>query len=264
MRLMPRALSAFAASVIPWNMAGRTIDPQWVNAVKGVLQNVSQDVADSVIRIVTGQPVPPRASVIVSRWSYYDSAPYAAAGTSAFNATFFNGTYTPGVRNTPGPNLPNDHVFIVDSLGIELEHGYNATTFAEVAAGAQFDAALQATALSFIMAEQKRKILDSCVLQLSIGQDVIVDDYGLKRYPSGCGPYASPAIAGTAAATNVGSAAPMSNGVPSPGTRRLIGPSLVTPTRPMKLTVQQLAGLPLTNAGVIRADLQGWMVRTRV
>lgn len=216
-----------------------------------------QAVLEAVRLIANGQaPDPDAVSAVDYTYSHKRNVP-TGAGAVDLSLDFFNENDSEGLTNWPGTNgLPNDHVFVMDGVGIEFINGFDRDGTA-ISGGGSFDAASGVTTLA--QANAIDAYLKHGRFTLQMGKREILDINGLHKLPSGGGSVFS-ALANPAV-TEDGAFALLSNGVPSVINRPLLSPrQYVTPGDSIRGKLRAKFSSLTHVALVCRVDLFGVLV----
>lgn len=203
-------------------------------------------------RLGRGLPIsrPNQFAQIHSR--YYHQQAYNTAGVSQL--TFFNVGASEHVSNMNNGVVPDDRPFWLTGLCVTFQN----LTAAGAASGginAADDLSTMAT-----RADEVRKILEGGLLQLRIGDRMILETQDLTHFPSDGGFYVSAAGQGVpAAGAGKGAFVNYTNGEPISGNRfRFPAPYPVLPGKPVSVILKWQSLLTITtNAGRIKVELVG-------
>lgn len=225
--------------------------------------NVSQIVLQAAAAVLAGSSVLPDGrplamaeELIISREDFYHRQD---CGTTATKLTYFNQSESEYVTNWPAANgLPDDEVFILNGLRAHVGWGYDTAGNAESAAGANQADQDPMTILSDI-----KTVLESGLVTLKVGNQTVCQFFGIYKAPAGGGVEADFSTANTTASTILAMLASVRNGTPHDTNGYAIPPYLVTPGRPVRLTVawNQTHDILANSDLVLKWELFGTRIR---
>lgn len=199
--------------------------------------------------------IPEDPAVACKLVQFFHRRSYAAAGAASF--TFFNEAKSKFVTNMAKPNeIPGGHVLLARALRVRvLANHVFATGLATVAAAAYVASVDPAT-----NAQQLLDIYNNGAWEFKVAGRVWADGFGLNKLGAGSSPIVNVSgDVGAAAATIA--VANVQNGNPSDENGWKFTPVLVIPEgNTFEMNLEFLAALPLTNAGVIEAVLEGVLI----
>lgn len=172
------------------------------------------------------------------------------------NMRFFKASAQDHVTNFPGSALPNDHVFVADSLRFTLLPGFDAAGSAD-ADSQNYDADGEKSA---ILAAEMQLLLMHGQVEFRVGERELCSNYGLFNFPSGGG------VAATAAGQNTNSTiqewfANVNNGVAAHSNRQLFSPAqVVLPSKVWNLSVEYQTAIVPTESLTLLASVDGTLI----